>query len=414
MFKNKWWLVFGSIIALICGNGVINVFAAGLFFKPMAAELGFGRGVISTSIAVTNVMTALSAPFLGRLFDKYGVRKVLLPAIVLFAISVAMRSFATSSILLLFVIFGIGGIAGTGQSTTGYSKLIAANFDKDRGLALGLTLGGVGLGTAIVPQYARYLLVHFGWRHAYWGVGALIMVLAFIPAFIFFKDPAKKTPQQVAAVRASVPGMEFSEAVRGYRFWAIWFFMFLSTVAINGSLIQIVPMLTDRGIPVGMATAALSFSGLALIGGRVFSGYLMDKIFAPYIGIFFVVMPIIGLGILGMGWRGAGPMIGTILLGLGMGAELDLLGYIIAAYFGNKAFGTLHGFIFMGALFANAVGTAMLGWIYQFTHSYALGFIIFEIILVICVVLLAILGPYKFPVQRHAKPKQEPAAAAAN
>lgn len=412
MFKNRWWIVFGAIIALICGNGVINVFAAGLFFKPMAAELGFGRGVISTSIAVTNVMTALTAPFLGRLFDKYGVRRVLLLAIVLFAISVAARAYCTGSVMLLFVIFGIGGITGTGQSTTGYSKLIAANFEKERGLALGLTLAGVGLGTAIVPQYARYLLTHFGWRHAYWGMGVLIMVLAFVPAFIFFPRDTAQGAKQAVAARANLAGIDFSEAVRGYRLWAIWLFMFFSTVAINGSLIQIVPMLTDRGIPVGAATAALSFSGLALIVGRVFSGYLMDKIFAPYIGIFFVVLPIFGLGILGLGLHGAGPTIGTILLGMGMGAELDLLGYIIAAYFGNKAFGTLHGFIFMGALFANAVGAAMLGWIYQFTHSYKLGFIIFEIMLVICVVLLGILGPYKFPVQRH-KPKPETASAAA-
>jgi MFS family permease len=413
VFKNKWWLVFGAILALICGNGVINVFASGLFFKPMAKELGFGRGVISSSIAVTNVMTAITAPFLGRLFDKYGVRPVLLPAIVLFAISVAARSFCTSSIVLLFIIFGIGGITGTGQSTTGYSKLIASNFDKERGLALGLTLGGVGLGTFIVPQYAHYLLSHFGWRNAYLGLGALVLVLAFTPAFIFFSGPAAGARKAAAGPRADLPGLEFSEAIRGYRFWAVWFFMFLSTVAVNGSLIQIVPMLTDRGIPVGMATFALSISGIALLFGRVFSGYLMDKIFAPYIGIFFVVLPIIGLGILGLGFHGAGPIVGTVLLGMGMGAELDLLGFIIAVYFGNKAFGALHGFIFMGALFANAVGTAMLGWIYQWTHSYALGFIIFEIILVICVVLLAVLGPYKYPVQRHKQPKLDTAAAVA-
>jgi MFS family permease len=403
-------------LALICGNGVINVFAAGLFFKPMARELGFSRGIISSSIAVTNVMTAISAPFLGRLFDKYGVRKVLLPAIVLFAISVAARSFCSSSVILLFIIFGVGGITGTGQSTTGYSKMIAANFDKERGLALGLTLGGVGLGTFIVPQYAHYLLGHFGWRTAYWGMGALILILAFLPVFIFFREPERQGGQAKAARPnpKNLPGVDFSEAIRGYRFWAIWFFMFLSTIAINGSLIQIVPMLTDRGIPVGAATFALSISGIALLIGRVFSGFLMDKIFAPYIGIFFVVTPIIGLGILGLGFHGAGPVVGTILLGMGMGAELDLLGYIIAAYFGNKSFGALHGFIFMGALFANAVGAAMLGWIYQFTHSYALGFIVFEIILVICVVLLATLGPYKFPVARHGKTKPpEPAVAAA-
>lgn len=412
MFKNKWWIVFGSVLSLIVGNGVINVFAAGVFFKPISAELGFGRGTISTALAATNIMTAITAPFMGRLLDKYGTRPVLLPAIVLFAITTAARSLLTSSILLLFIIFAIGGVTGAGQSTTPYSKIITAHFDKQRGLALGIVLAGVGLGTAIVPQYSSFLLRHFGWRVGFLGLGVLILVLAFIPVSIFCREPAHAALK--GAARLAIPGLEFSEAVRTFKFWAIWVIFFLSTVAINGSLIHVVPMLTDRGLPVAMATAALSFSGVALIGGRLVSGYLLDKLFAPYIGIFFLVTPMIGLAILGMGFRGMGPVLGTVLLGMGMGAEIDLLAYIIAAYFGLRAFGAMHGFIFMGALLANAVGVSILGWCYQLTKSYTAGFIGFEIILAISVVLFAMLGPYKFPVQKHKQPKaaeEQPAVA---
>jgi MFS family permease len=402
MFKNKWWLVFGSVLALIVGNGTINVFAVGIFFKPIARDLGYGRGIISTAVGVTNICTALMVPFFGRLLDKYGVRRILLPAIVLFALTTAARSLITSSVVVLFLIFAIGGFAGAGQSTTPYSKLIAERFDTQRGLALGIVLSGVGLGTAIVPQYATFLLRHFGWRVGFLGLGCLIIILAFIPAAVFCREPVRTSAKKGAA-RAAILGTEFSEAVRTFQFWAIWVIFFFATVAINGSLIHVVPMLTDRGLPVAAATAALSFSGIALIGGRLLSGYLLDKIYAPYIGIFFLLMPMIGLAILGMGYRGAGPVLGTVLLGMGMGAEIDLLAYIIAAYFGVRAFGAIHGFIFMGALLANAVGAAALGWCYQLTKSYSIGFIAFEIILAISVVLFALLGPYRFPVRKHLK-----------
>jgi len=87
--RNRWWIVVASILSLIVGQGSINVFAAGIFLKPVAAELGFGRGSISTAIGLSNVVTALALPFFGRLVDRYGVRPMLLWSIALFALATA-------------------------------------------------------------------------------------------------------------------------------------------------------------------------------------------------------------------------------------------------------------------------------------------------------------------------------------
>ena len=67
VLRNRWWIVVASALALMAGQGPINVFAAGVFLKPVTQELGFGRGEFSTAIAVSNIMTALAAPFLGAL-----------------------------------------------------------------------------------------------------------------------------------------------------------------------------------------------------------------------------------------------------------------------------------------------------------------------------------------------------------
>jgi MFS family permease len=413
LFKNKWWIVVASVLALIVGNGVINVYAAGVFIKPLAKELGFGRGVISSAIAWANIATAIAMPFVGRLFDRYGVRAVLLPAIALFALATATRSLLTGSVVLLFLIFAFSGVTGAAQSGTAYSKMIAARFDTRRGLALGIALAGIGLGAALIPQLCNIFLRVFGWRGGFVVLGVLTIILAFIPVAVFCREQGTAGGIGNGKLPATdVPGLSFSEALRTWPLWALWLVFFFSTIAINGSLIQVIPMLTDRGITVAVATAALSFSGLALIAGRLLSGYLLDKLYAPYIGMFFLLLAMTGLGILALGVRGAGPVLGTILLGMGMGAEIDLLAYVIACYFGIKAFGAIHGLIFAGALIANGIGAATLGWLFQIAHSYTAGLIAFEILLAISVILFGTLGAYRYPAARHQKPKPQPAVAA--
>ena len=407
--RSAWWIVFAAALALVVGQGAINVFAAGVFLKPVAQELGFGRGEISTAIGLSSVVTAIGTPFFGRLLDRIGVRAALLPSIVLFALATAALSLLQRSSTVLFLLFALSGLMSVGQNPTAYSKVIAAWFDKKRGLAFGIALAGVGLGTALIPQISGLLIRNFGWRVGYVGLGITIFILAFVPVALLVREP----PAAVAArwrdtQTASLPGASFAEAVRTWRYWAMTIAFFLASTTINGSLIHVVPLLTDRGIPVTVATGALSAAGFALIGGRVISGYLLDKLFAPYIAIFFLVCPMLGLAVLGTGMVTPGPVVGTILLGAGIGCEVDLMSFIVTRYFGMRAFGSLHGLMFAGTVLGNAAGAAALGWSFQLLHSYGPGFVAFEVLLAIGCILFASLGPYRYPagVAEHAEHKK--------
>lgn len=410
--RSPWWTVFASVLGLMVGTGAINVFAPGVFMKPIAQELGLGRGVISSAIGFSSILTGLLSPFVGRMIDNFGVRKVLLPAITLFALSTASLSMLSSSVALLMMMFMLQGVLGTGQTPTGYSKMITARFDNQRGLALGIALAGVGLGTALIPQAARFLLQRFGWRMGYVGLGCAIFVLAFIPVAAFFGETSEeRLAREQRKVRAGAPGMEFSEAARSPKFWAITIAFFLGFAAVNGTLIHLVPLLTDRKLPISTATMALSISGVALIAGRIVAGYLLDRIFASYIAIFFLVCPMIGVAILGSGATGAWPIVGTVFLGLGVGGEIDLMAFMVGRYFGLRSFGTLHGLMFTFAVFANAAGSNLMGWCYQIKHTYAPAFVTFEVCLVIAIILIARLGPYRYPAVRRGAAQPEAAVA---
>ena len=402
MFKNKWWIVVASLLALTVGSGPINVFAAGVFIKPIAKEFGFGRGQISTAIGLANLMMAITVPFLGRLYDRKGIRAVLLPTILLYAVATAAFAMLQPSYAMLLILYAVQGFFGTVQGPTAYSKIISAHFDTQRGLALGIALAGTGAGTVMIPPFAAFLLRTLGWRAGYIGLALAILVLAFIPVLVFLRDTGSADAAKLAtAAAALLPGDTFSEAVRTWRYWALLIAFFFATIAINGSIVHIVPLLTDRGMSVTAAVAALSASGLALIGGRVLAGFLMDKLHAPYIGIFFLLLPMAGLAILAGGMGGIGPVLGTVCLGLGVGAEIDLLSYIITVYFGVKSFGSLHGLMFAFALLANAIGASILGWTFQLKHTYTPAFMAYEVLLLIGVILFSSLGAYRYPPQKR-------------
>lgn len=392
--SRRWWIIAASASALIVGQGPINVFAAGVFLKPVGDELGFGRGAISTAIALTNVMIAVGAPVFGWLLDRFGVRRPLLASIALFAAATAAMAGLQPSFAVLFGLYGLAGLVGVGQNPTAYSKVIASFFDRSRGLAMGLALAGVGLGTALMPSLSNLLINAFGWRVGYLGLAAVIVVLALLPVALLLPEP--RASAHSAEADAPLPGLGVKEVIATWRYWAMSLAFFLAATTINGAMVHVVPLLTDRGIPVGVAVSTIAGAGLALIVGRIIAGYVMDRVFAPYVALFFLACPIVGLAIVGFALP-VNPLIGTVLLGLGIGAEMDLMSFLITRYFGLRAFGALHGIMFSIFVLGNAAGASALGWTFQFTKSYTPAFVVFEGLLVVACILFLTLGPYRYP-----------------
>jgi MFS family permease len=415
MFKSRWWIVVASFLALIVGTGAVQVFVTGVFLKPISESLHLGRGVISSAMGLSSTLSAVTLIFLGRLMDRIGVRAVLLPGLLLFALATGCLSLLTPSIVIVFLLFAIQGLTAAGQTPTAYSKMITAVFDDRRGLALGIAAAGVGAGVVLLPQLARFLLHIYGWRGGYIGIAIAILVLGFIPVALWIKesDQVKAARKQKisAAKLQNLPGVEYSTALRGFRFWGLCVAFFCAQTAINGTMIHTVPMLTDRGIKIGAAVAVMSAGGFALIIARVIAGYVLDRVHATYVAIFFLLCPMVGIAIIGFRVGGYGPLFGGVLLGMGIGAEIDLIAYILSRYFGLRAFGALHGIAFCFAQLASASGGILLGWCYQLRHSYGPGLILMEVLLVIAIIILAGQGAYKYPAIKAAQRAKEMAHA---
>lgn len=401
MDSKRWSIVAASSLALVASQGPINVFATGIFIKPISQELGFGRGDIATAIGISSVMTAVASPFFGRLIDRYGVRTPLAVSIILFALATAAMSLLPGSVFGLYAMFALTGLFAIGQTPGSYSKVVAAWFDRQRGFALGIVLAGVGMGTIVLPMICKTLIGTFGWREAYLGLAGLIILLALLPVLIFIREPTRALAGGLSS-GVTLPGVSMTEAARDRRFWYMMVSFFLAVVAINGSLVHVVPMLTDRGMSLSDAVAIISSSGIALIVGRLLAGWIIDRVFAPYVAVFFLVCPMVGLLILALQPAAVSPLVGVLLLGLGIGGETDLLSYMVSRYFGLAKFGTIYGWIFTAALAGNAVGSSILGWAFQLTHSYSATLVAYSLLLAVATALTLVLGPYRYPpADRH-------------
>src|SRR3954468_7200005 len=254
--RNPWWVVFGSAVGLIVGNGPIVFFTFGLFLGPVTREFGWDRATFSSSLLVGHGLAAAAYPFLGRAIDRYGIRRVSLTSILLFALSLASLSLTPRSPAVFIAMSGLVGLLSAGQAPLPYAKAVSSWFDERRGLALGIAMTGIGIGGTLVPQFARAVIDAYGWGAGYVALGALILIVAF-PAVAIFIREADGDARAFSYREDVVPGLTVGESVRSHGFWLLAISVFLVVTAINGIVGHLVPLLTDRGFKIGQATAAL-------------------------------------------------------------------------------------------------------------------------------------------------------------
>jgi MFS family permease len=208
-------------------------------------------------------------------------------------------------------------------------------------------------------------------------------------------------------VAATLPGFTAREAMRTLRFWLMAVAFFLVALALLGFSGHIVPLLTDHGLSPTAATAVFGLLGLSTLTGRVATGFLVDRVFAPYIAAVFWFAAMLGFALLITG-NGVMPAVGVVLVGLGLGAEVDMLAFMNSRYFGQRAFGQLYGYFFMCFSFGGATGRSLDGILFDRAGSYAPVLIVAAISLFVAVVLLSRLGAYVYPVEHTLEPALAP------
>lgn len=393
-FLNRWWVVVGSVFGLLVGNGPIMQFTFGVFLLPLSKEFGWSRSSTSLALAIGLTVTAIFVPIAGRLVDRYGIRVVTLASITLFSLALASVAFFATTLTSFIVIYAIMGIGAAGQTPLPYAKAVSTWFDEKRGLALGVAMSGVGVGVALVPKYAQSVMDQFGWRGAYLGLAILTFVVGVLAVLLASKEPSHHSVKQSTE---DIPGLTARQAFRTATFWKLAIAFVAVVFAMNGALVHVVPMLIGRGVSADIAASSMAFAGVALIAGRLLAGYMLDRVFAPYVASVLFAIPLVGLIILFATTTSGYASVAVVLIGLGLGAEVDLIAFLLSRYLGLKSFGEIYGYLFASFMIGNAVGPYVMSLSFDMTGSYHVGLAILGVALVVGSATVLSLGEYRYP-----------------
>ncbi|SCK14991.1 Sugar phosphate permease [Variovorax sp. HW608] len=385
-----WQVPVGSALALAVGIGPIGLFTYGILMAALSVQFGWSRASLGTALALCAFASAIAQPIVGIMMDKYGARRLLVGSICLYAVNVAALGL-TESVLAFTLLMGLSGVTGAATSPIGYIKCVAGHFDRRRGLAIGVAMLGIGAGSIVMPQLAQWLIGAFGVRTAYLGL-ALAVVLVALPAVAFMVADPPATPRGPDLSQVA-PGLTLREALAHRSFWCICVSALLVSTAINGALVHSVPLLVDRGWDAATAAKAFAAAGAAGLVSRLVAGFLMDRVFAPLVATGFLILAMVGIYLLA---RGNAEVIGLATLGLALGAEVDLVGYLVPRYFGVKRFGQIFGVLFAIVSLGSGLGPLLLGVAHTRFHNYELALIGCGTSLAVSCLLLLLVGPYVY------------------
>jgi MFS family permease len=396
-----WRVVLASAIGLFWGVP-ITVYSFSVFFKPLMQEFHAGRAAISLAFTLKLIAGALCAAPIGWLTDRYGARRVILTSTVIFGSVLLANRLFSGSIGHFYWFYVLTGFCVAGVGPIPYGSLVSHWFDKFRGLALGVSMLGIGLGAVIMPSLAQALIARFGWHAAYSILGASVLLICLPVVARFLKENpedlgllADGTSARTNTMAEVAPGLTLREAWRTRDFWLIACAFTLVSASVQGCVVHIAPMLNDHNLGTQAAAFGSSLIGAAVMVGRLGTGYLLDRTFAGRLASILFIVSALGIALLLLGH---GPVVfaGAFFVGIGLGAEVDLIPYLTSRYFGLLDFGKVYSSVFAVFALAGALGPLIMGAGFDRTGSYRGPLAGFLVATVLGAILMGRLGPYRF------------------
>jgi MFS family permease len=362
------------ILAAACCGGFVSfgsllVFTFGIFLKPLTAEFGWSRAEVSLAFTVAALTVAACSPYTGRLLDRYPARYIVLPCMLIYGLAFGSLSLLTRHLWHLLAVFVVLGIVGNGTTQLGYARVISAWFDRGRGRALSAVMAGVGLGSIVFPPVAQALISAYGWRMAFAALGGAVLLLGIPLTAAFLYEPQQRTAQEAWGHPHSIH-ITVRSALRNSAFLSLTTALVLFSVATNGVIGHLSPLLTDRGFPAERAAATLALLGFASLSSRLLTGYLMDRFFAARAVACMFTLCAAGILIVVFTHDVWPAYAGALMIGAGLGAESDAVPFLLSRYFGLRNFSELYGYTWSAYAVAGALGPLLMGRFFDRTHSY--------------------------------------------
>jgi len=389
------WLVV-AIGALTCATSLAGYISLGTLSGAAQAELHASRPQMAATTLSLGISAFLLSAFVGRLVERIGIRPVAAWGALGFGICQGLIACVGHGIALWWSAWLAAFLFAQLIGPAAWAAAIVPLFTRNRGLALGITMAGVGVANLIVPVVAAAANAYVGWRFFYLLLGAWnVTILLPLSLVLLPVNPTRPATQQ-RDIGQGEPGQSSKEALSGTLFWRLLIAITLFAGTIGFLVINVQELLRDRGFSPMAAAAMAAAYGPAQIIGRLGAGILLDRVRGDRLAAVIFLLPAIGCHLLLTATSSTLLLLASMFAGLAAGVEIDVMAYLCSRYFGLRHYGAIYGMLF--GTFSIAVGAGPLAgaMLRDAYGSYSMALWLSIGILTLASTLMATLGRYRY------------------
>ncbi|WP_244467903.1 MFS transporter [Nitratireductor soli] len=384
------------------GFGSAYTFSA--FVEALQQEFGASRGSVSLVFSLAGFLYFGLGVISGPLADRWGARRLAILGMLLVGAGLALAGMARS-ILEVYMAYGLGVGLGVGCAYVPAIGAVQHWFVKRRGLASGLAVSGIGVGTMVMPSLASWLIDALGWRNAYLALGGLATLIGVGASLFISSDPREKgtspdgdplDANEPVAVRA---GASVGEAVRSPQFIGLYAACLISSFGVFVPFVHLVPYALNHGLDQYSAVLLLAAIGVGSTVGRFVLGGLADRMGRQsfLLAMFFGMAASLAIWAVATGFWSLGLF--ALLFGLFYGGWVAILPAVVMGRFGARNVSGIIGILYTSVAFGTLVGPSAAGFIFDISRSYTLPILISVAANLLAAAIAAITAASPAPVQ---------------
>jgi len=396
---------------VMLGVGGLTFFATGpaqshifsVYISPISDDLGISRTSISSAYAIATLAAALGLPYIGRLIDRFGVRRVVLAVAILFGFANIAFGHVTGLVTLALA-FAALRFLGQGSLALSANYLVSQWFSRKRGIALSLTALGFSVSMALHPPLAQWLIDQVGWRASWFWLGImtwllLVPMIAILiqnrPEDLGLVPDGEAPPEKGSNLRRDDMhvGLSLRAAIRTPTFWIIAIGLSSLSMLVTGMFFHQVSVFSLQGLSAQTATRAFSISAVVMVITMPVFGYLLDRL--PPRRMFASALLIMSASLLALARVTDVPTMITfsVFFGLANAGLQSHYTFMWPRFFGRRHLGSIQGAAQTIGIIGASIGPLPMGIAFDLYGSYTGVLHLLALLPIVCALMLAFLRP---------------------
>lgn len=391
-------IVVAAFVIMLLTFGVNRAF--GVFVNSLVADFGWSRAVVSGAYSLTQIAAGVFGIFAGKLGDRLGAKPLAITVGVVLGLGLLLMS-QVNVLWHVYLIYGLMISFGVGACWPVLMPLIPRWFTTRRGMMTGIIVSGSGFGFMVIPTFAGWLIQAYDWRIAYMTIGVIALLLIVVAAQYLKHDPSQigqspygemKVTKEYSALE--ITGLSLKEAVRTRDFGILCALFICFGFSSHSVLVHIVPHAIDTGFSAAKAASILTVAGGLNTVGRIAIGWSSDRIGAKRCLVVSLVILLVDLFLLRFVSTLWEFYVFSFFFGFALGGVLAVMSLVTTELFGVCSLGVIIGSMILMYTVGAATGPIIIGYIFDVTGSYQLGFFITALSALVACVLAVLLRPH--------------------